>query len=310
MKIHRLMAAAALGFAIAAGPAQAQNEPGSLRELVELINRGQARDDQEHRRRVQEFQQAQAQQTQLLQQARQRKAAEENRSEELETQFEENELLIADVQRQLDERLGSLRELFGVLQQVSGDARSLFQTALPNVEYPDRGEFLTEFAAKAGSSSRLPSINEIERLWFELAREATELGKVERLPNFRVVTADGREVNEDVVRVGAFNLVADGRYLRMTENGSVAELQRQPPEGRFVNSTSALVNAAPDGPLVRFGVDVTRGQLLSLLIDTPTLGEYVQQGQIVGYVIIALGIIGILIALERLITLGIAGRKV
>ena len=38
----------------------------------------------------------------------------------------------------------------------------------------------------------------------ELQREATELGKVKRLPNQRVVTADGQEVQEDVVRVGAF----------------------------------------------------------------------------------------------------------
>ena len=310
MKIHRFIAAAALGFAIAGGPAQAQDEPTSMQQLLELVNRGQASDDREHQQRLQEFRQRQAEQTQLLQQAQQRKAAEEARSEELETTFEENELLIRDVQAQLDERLGSLRELFGVLQQVSGDARSLFQGSLTSIEFPDRDAFLTEFIEKAGSSSRLPSIREIEQLWYELAREAAELGKVKRLENHRVVTADGREVNEDIVRVGAFNLVADGRYLRMTEGRSVAELQRQPPEGRFVNSTSALVRAAPDGDLVRFGVDVTRGQLLSLLIETPNLMEYVQQGQLVGYVIIALGIIGILIAIERLITLSIAGRKV
>ena len=312
MKIHRFIAAAALGFAIAGVPAmaQAQTEPGSMQQLIDLIGRGQARDDSEHQQRLQEFRQRQNEQAQLVQQAQQNKAAEEARSEELENTFDSNELLIRDVQAQLNERLGSLRELFGVLQQVSGDARSLFQGSLTSIEFADRDRFLTEFIEKAGSTSRLPSISEIEQLWFELAREASELGKIKRLENFRVVTADGREVNEDVVRVGGFNIVADGRYLRRTEGGSVAELQRQPSEGRFVNSTSNLLSAAPDGDLVRFGIDVTRGQLLSLLIETPNLMEYVEQGQIVGYVIIALGIIGILIALERLITLGIAGRKV
>lgn len=313
MKIHRFIAAAALGFAIAGGTAQAQAQDGApvtLEQLLQNIRQGQATDNREHQQRLEEFRRRQAEQQQLLQEAQRRKAAEEARSEELETTFEENELLIRDVQAQLDERLGSLRELFGVLQQVSGDARSLFQGSLTSIEFPDRDEFLTDFIEKAGSSSRLPSIREIEQLWYELAREASELGKVKRLENWRVVTADGREVNEDIVRVGAFNLVADGRYLRMTENNTVAELQRQPPEGRFVNSTSALVNAPADGDLVRFGIDVTRGQLLSLLIETPNLMEYIQQGQLVGYVIIALGIIGILISIERLITLGIAGRKV
>jgi biopolymer transport protein ExbB len=162
-----------------------------------------------------------------------------------------------------------------------------------------------------GSSSRLASIEEIEQLWFELQREATEQGKVKRLPDFRVVTAGGEEVFEDIVRVGTFNLVADGRYLQHNpETNSVSELQRQPSQGRFINSTSALLDAQPDGELVRFGVDITSGQLLSLLIATPNLRERIEQGAEVGYVIIGLGIIGILLALERLVTLTIIGGRV
>src|SRR5690606_32418859 len=174
LKIHHLIAAPALMYANAPGSAHVQNEPRRHLELLHLITRVQARDDGEDQQVLEVFLREKAQQNQLLEQARERKAAEERRSEELETRFEENELLIVEVQRQLDERLGSLRELFGVLQQVSGDARSLFANSLTNVEFPDRDEFLTEFAAKAGSSSRLPSIQEIERLWFELAREASE----------------------------------------------------------------------------------------------------------------------------------------
>src|SRR5690606_16128519 len=173
-----------LAVAMAGGPALAQDAPTSMQQLIDLVSRGQAADDSAHRQRLEEFRSRQAEQTQLLEQAQQQKAAEEARSEELETTFEENELLIADVQQQLNERLGSLRELFGVLQQVSGDARSLFQGSLTSIEYPDRTRFLTEFAEKAGSSSRLPSISEIEQLWYELAREASELGKVKRLSDF------------------------------------------------------------------------------------------------------------------------------
>jgi len=62
--------------------------------------------------------------------------------------------------------------------------------------------------------------------------------------------------------------------------------------------------------VVRFGLDVTSGQLLALLLETPNIGERVQQGGIVGYVIISLGILGMLLALERMIMLGLAGRKV
>ena len=34
---------------------------------------------------------------------------------------------MGDMTEQLDKRLGSLRELFGVLQQVAGDTRGLFE---------------------------------------------------------------------------------------------------------------------------------------------------------------------------------------
>jgi biopolymer transport protein ExbB len=318
MRTYKLQIAAALlvaAFAYGAtaqaqAQAQAAEQPRTLDQLLKLVEEGRAKDNAEARQREQEFQRDQADQDRKLAEARNKKAQEERRSEQLETTFEDNERLINDVRGQLDTRLGSLKELFGVLQQVSGDARGLFQNSLTNVEYPDRGQFLTDLAAKMGSSSRLASIEEIERLWYELQREATELGKVKRLRNFTFTTADGEQVSEDVVRVGGFNIVADGRYLSHNpDSNTLAELQRQP-QGRFTASTSALVEASATDGMVRFGLDPTRGQILSLLIETPTLREQIDQGGIVGYVILALGALGLLLALERFITLSLAGAKV
>ncbi|WP_428096832.1 MotA/TolQ/ExbB proton channel family protein [Candidatus Rariloculus sp.] len=310
MKTYQFISAVVLGSCLAAGPAFAQ-EAADLNELLEAVREGGGRDAGQHQQRLDEFQQRQADQTRLLQEAQTQLANEQARSVQLDAQFDENEILIENVQAQLDERLGSLRELFGVLQQVSGDARSQFENSLTNVEFPDRAAFLTEFATKAGSGTRLPSIEEIEQLWFELQREATEQGKVKRLSDFGFVTAGGQQVSDDVVRVGTFNLVADGRYLAHNpETNSVSELQRQPSQARFINSTADLVGAQPGGDLVRFGVDITSGQLLSLLIETPNIRERIEQGAEVGYVIIALGIFGVLLALERLLTLSIVGNNV
>jgi biopolymer transport protein ExbB len=311
MNKYRIAPVAVLSAFIAVGAAQAQEEEAtSLDQLLQRVEQGTARDNRAEEERLQRFRQAQAQQQQLLQEATAERTNQERRSETLETAFEENELLIADVRGQLDVRLGSLRELFGVLQQVAGDARAQFQNSFTNVEYPERAEFLTDLAAKMGSSSQLASIEEIERLWFELQREATELGKVKRLPSFELITTDGEISVEDIVRVGAFNIVADGRYLRHNpDTNSVSELQRQPVQGRFTSSTSDLVDAEP-GTFARFGVDPTRGVILAAYVDTPNLQERINQGGIVGYVIIGLGILGVLLALERLIMLTIAGGKV
>ena len=309
MKNRILIAAAALLLTLTLPNVSSAQNVRSLDDLLGLVEQGRARDNREAQQREREFQAAQGEQQRLLNEARNKRAAEERRSEQLENSFEENELTIADVTEQLNNRLGSLKELFGVLQQVSGDARGLFENSYTNIEYPDRGEFLTELAQKMGSSSQLASIEEIERLWFELQREATELGKVKRIPGLTIATKAGEQEARDIVRIGAFNLVSDGKYLQYKpETGTVSELQRQPEESRFINSTSDLTEAS-DG-LVKFGLDPTRGQILSQLVNRPNVVEQIQQGAEVGYLIIALGILGLLLAIERLITLGIAGSKV
>jgi biopolymer transport protein ExbB len=287
---------------------QQQQQARSLNELLQLVEQGRARDSEELRRREREFEQQKAEQERLLREARQRQRNLEETSERLEGQFETNEREISSLNQQLNESLGALRELFGVVQLVAGDHASQLENSFTSIQFEGRRAFLMDLAERMGQTARIASVDELERLWFELQREATELGRVVRMP-LEVVDVDGNRSTRDVVRVGAFNLVSEGRYLSYEPaTGTVAELVRQPDQRRFINSTSEVVRAQ-DG-FVPFGVDVTRGQILALLIQQPTLRERIQQGAEIGYLIIALGILGLLLALERLITLGVLSRKV
>jgi biopolymer transport protein ExbB len=158
-----------------------------------------------------------------------------------------------------------------------------------------------------GQSNRLASMEEIERLWFELQREMTESGKVVTFPT-TVVNDQGEEQTRDVTRIGVFNAVSDGKYLEfIPETTRLVELQRQP-QGRYLKRVDALESA--DSGLVAVGVDPTRGQLLGLLVQSPSLTERIAQGKEVGYVIIALGIIGVLIAIWRLLALSATSAAV
>lgn len=307
MKIVRTIAGALLGFALAL-PTQAQ-EALTMDELLDLVKQGQVRDNQEMREREERFRQARGDQQRLLDQARADRTAEERRSQRLENSYNENERRIIDLKQTRDDRLGVLKELFGVTQQVAGDARSTFEGSLTNVQYPDRAEFLTELVEKLSSGIQLPSIEEMEQLWWELQREMTETGKIVRF-NTDVISVAGERASTEVVRLGTFNIVSDGRYLTyIAETGNVTELGRQPEQGRFTGSTEDILDAGP-GEIVRFGLDPTRGSVLNSLVGRPNLIERIQQGALVGYLIIALGIIGLLISLERLVTLTLASRKV
>ena len=298
-----LIAALALTIGNTAHAAQAL----SVDELLQQVKQGRIKDAEENRQRIAEFQRDRSRQQQLLREMEAEKVRQEQLSEQLENTFEVNDAEIIDMERALQERLGDLKELFGVLQQAAGDARANFENSLTQIQFPGRTEWLTEFAQKMGQTNRMPSLAEIERLWFELQREMTASSKVVELST-TVVSATGQEEQRDIVRVGLFNAVSDGKYLEyVPETGRLVELPRQP-QGRYTSRAEDLQEA--DSGLHAFAVDPTRGQLLALLVQSPSLMERIAQGKVVGYVIITLGVIGLLIAIWRLLALSITAAKV
>lgn len=307
MKIYRYLIAIVLVAGLQS-PAVTANEAASLDALLDQVQQGRIDESRENQAREEEFDRNKANQGALLQKANNERATLEAVSERLEKEFESNQDDIDILKQDLQEALGSLKELFGVLQTAAGDSRATFDASLTNIEYPRRGDFMTELAEKMGSGSELASLEEIEELWFEIQREMTETGKVKRF-NAGVVLPDGSEVEKDIIRIGVFNLVADGKYLKYDqETQTISELLRQP-EDRFVSGAEDL-SEAEDG-FIPVGLDPTKGQLLSQLVDVPSWYERsTTQGGTVGWIIIGLGIFGITVALLRILYMMYVGASV
>ncbi len=304
--LSKVMALAVLSLSLSSVSAQAQ-EALSLDALLNQLQQGNVAQTKQNREREQEFKAKVYEQQSILNNMNQQRDQALLLSSQLEQQFADNEIELGNKTDALDKRLGELKELFGVLQQVSGDTRSKFQTSVISAQIPGRGVFLNDFAQSMGSSTKLASISEIERLWFELQREMTQSGKVTTF-NREVVLANGDRVDQPVTRVGGFNLISDGKYLEyIDETGSVAELIRQP-SGRFLSTTEDLISS--QGKTTAFALDPTGGSIISLLVQAPNFKERVDQGGPVGYIILGLGLIGLLIALERLVNLILVGAKV
>jgi len=306
--IRKILKAAVIGcVAFGLGNTVYAAQAISLDDLLNQVKQGRVKDAAENQKRIEEFQKDRANQQQLVRNMEAERTRQEGLSQQLEDTFEANDAEIIDLERALQERLGELKELFGVLQQAAGDARGNFDTSVTQIEFPDRGEWLTEFAQKMGSTTRMPTLAEIERIWFELQREMTESAKVKKLTT-TVVNANGEEEQREVVRVGLFNVVSDGKYLEyVPETGRLVELQRQP-QSRYTDRAEDLQEAT-EGE-VGFAIDPTRGQLLALLVQSPSFMERVQQGQIVGYTIIVLGVIGLLVAIWRMLVLSTTAARV
>ena len=311
-RLSLIIAAGLLSLGLASANAQENAEEEgsrSMAELLRLIEQGQSRDSREARQRESTFAQARNRQQSLLNQARAARTREENISSNLEQQFEVNQQRIITARQALDERLGALKELFGVLQTVAGDTQGRFSDSLTNIQFPDRGAFLVQLGSKMAGASSLASIEDIERLWAMLQREVYESGRVVRFTHL-VTAQDGEQAETEVIRIGSFNIVSDQGYLtyRMIDGAvSLRELARQP-DGRYTGTTGDMMDA--DSGVVTFGLDVTRGTILGLLVESPTIRDRIEQGGIVGYCIIALGLVGLLIAILRLIGLSGDSRRV
>lgn len=307
MKLYQYPLIAAL-LATGPAPAAGAQETRNLDALLRQVQQGRVDESKENKAREEEFKRDKARQGDLMKKAQREKAALEAASDRLEKKFDSNQDEIDVLQQDLQAALGSLKELFGVLQTAAGDARATFDASLTNIEYPGRGDFLTGLAEKMGSGTELASLEEIEKLWFEIQREMTETGKVKKF-QASVVHPGGEETEQEVVRVGVFNLVAEGKYLKYDpETQKIAELARQP-EDRFLNGAADLVAAAAG--VAPFGLDPTKGQLLGQLVDVPSWYERATtQGGTVGWIIIALGIFGIVIALLKILYMVRVGAAV
>jgi len=303
----RVIAIAAAGM-LSAGTAMAQDKAASLDELLKMVKDAKVSETADQRKREAEFRRQKSNQQALLNKAKQTKVNEETRSARLEKNYEQNEVAVDQKRAQLQERLGSLKELFGHLTSTAGDLRANVDDSLVSAQYGDRAEFLDSLIAKMNSADQLPTIEEIEQLWYEIQREVIEGGKVVKF-NAEVIKPNGDKASQPVVRVGTFNLLSDGQYLSFND-GKLEELARQPEA--YISSAKAL-ESAPAGTFTRVGVDPTGptgGSYLAALINTPSIVERWHQGKLVGYIISAVGVFAILLALIRLVVLTSVSSKV
>lgn len=283
-----------LSIASAAGPS-------NLDELLEQVKQSQNDSSKINKDREREFARAKNKRKDLLEEAKNEFKATEALAKKLRKKLDTEEAEIKKLQAELDEQAGDLRELFSVARSVAGDLDARLQDSLTTLDGSENGDAAAAIANKKG----VLGSEELRSLWYLLQEEATEVGKVKRIDAV-VVAPDGKSRQQPVVRVGAFSVFSDDGFLRY-HDGRLELLGRQP-SSAAVSDARALAAATSGHSTVL--VDPTRGSILGLLVESPTLIERVKQGGVVGYVILVLGAIGLLIAIVRLVVLGVLGRAI
>lgn len=303
-----------------AQPSAEQKKPKlSINKIISSSKVAAAQDRKANSARESRFKAEKNKQQGRLNAMVQERANQERISDRLDAAYTVNEGKIKVLTTELAKELGDLKELFGVIQQTASDAQENYKTSLISAQFPGRAENLRQMVAKMGSATELISIDEIDEMWYQLQNEMTQQGKIVKF-NAPVSFVAGQEVDEDgksypiyekedraVTRVGVYNAVSEDDILIYKNERGLTMLDRKM-DSTFTSKSKDLQQAS-DG-VTPFYIDPTRGGLLTALVKKPSLWEKIQEGKIVGYVIIFLGVIAMIIAIYKILMIRTVGAKV
>ncbi|GHE98332.1 MotA/TolQ/ExbB proton channel family protein [Thalassotalea profundi] len=275
------------------------NELDKLLQQVKNDRISQAKLDS---KREAEFTSARADKQALLNKAKAELKAQQDRNKRLTKEYADNEITLAQKSVELDNAQGTLGEMFGVSRAAAANAYGQIATSIVSAEFPGRGEVLNQIA----NAKEIPKLEQLEELWIALQTEMTQSGQISQF-SVEVTNLDGSKSTETVTRIGTFNLVSENGYLNYNDEvGQVQPLAKQPAGYISATASSFFDETSGYSPLY---VDPSRGAILALETRKKTLMEFYHEGAEVGYGITILLVIGMLIALERMVVLGAVSAK-
>ena len=116
-----------------------------------------------------------------------------------------------------------------------------------------------------------------------------------------VLTADGNNNELEILRIGTFQILHEGKFLKHLIDTNQVEFLPSQPDGVSKRKLRNLQNDSEG--VFTVDLDPTRGAILDKLIQKKTFFQRIADGGLVGYVIILLGLSGVALASERIYVL-------
>ena len=275
-----------------------------VEKIQDLINRVEENRDELSKidaKRIDDFIKKVADRRFLLSKAKQQLADEEARNKRLEDLFEANEIKLAELETELNIKLGVLGELFGVARQMAGELQADSESAYNFSEYPNRSEALNEIG-----KIKVHNLENLEDLWILHLNEINSSGEIKEI-QANVINSDGDIEKDNLVRYGPFNMVKNKSFVKTDiANNAFSVLQKQP--DRSLRRKFKSHYRSDDYAVAP--IDPTRGFLLSLYLDKPSTFERIAQGKLIGFIIVLIGLSGLIFAAYRYYTLYIYSKTI
>ena len=305
-KIYLLTFLIFTSFFINAQDTQEEVDPNIERveKIQDLINRVEENREELSKidaKRIDNFIKKVADRRFLLSKAQKQLSDEEARNQRLEDLFESNELKLAELETELNIKLGVLGELFGVARQMAGELQADSESAYNFSEHPNRTDALNEIG-----KIKVHNLKNLEDLWVLHLNEINSSGEIKEI-KANVINSDGDIEEDSLVRYGPFNMVKNRSFVKTDiANNAYSVLQKQPDRSLRRQFRS---HYRSDGYAVA-PIDPTRGFLLSLYLDKPSTFERIAQGKLIGFIIVIIGLSGLIFAAYRYYTLYIYSKTI
>jgi len=284
-------------------PGLALAQSKGMDELLNRIRQDSAASAKLNQDREARFLRDKGAQAEMLQKAEAEYAAVKARADAIRSRYEANQKQIAELKQQFKTRAGDYTQVAAAVRQAAADFGAHAAGSPVSAQFPERLAVLEQLSA----DDAMPGQADIEKLWFVLQQEMTENGRVARF-QAEVVDPAGASSKREVTRVGVFSAFAEGQYLvPQPGNGQLLELQPQPPRHFRSLARDFVDEGEARAPIL---IDPTGGTLLAQEALRPTLGERIEQGGVVGYVIILVGLVGAVLAVWQLAWLLRTDRRV
>lgn len=291
-----------IAWLILAGSSTVLAAPQTLGQLLDEVLKARELDERAREEQENRFLESLDRQKELLAAAKNTLAKEIARGDVLRKEYQQTQAAVTQQSQSFGQDLGELGELHTLVRQIAGEVKRTLESSLVSAQKPKR----TELLGVLSQSKEMPSLSDLENLWRLMVEEMVESGRVVKF-KASIATSDGTKQESQVTRVGVFNIVAQGKYLRyVPETGQLIAPQGQP-SPRFQRLAENMEKNTSG--VAMMPLDPTRGALLALLMQRPSLTERLRQGGLIGYLILSLGAMALFLVIERFAVLVSTHRK-
>lgn len=298
--------------AILAGTTMAMSLPAtaqvSLSDILNRVNQDASQMSAEDAARVEQFKRERDQQAAAMTEARGELAAAEAVGARLGQEFDANEAILSELSAELEAQAGDFGELLGQFRTAAGETMPIIDSSLSNFDYPGR----TEQLSKVAQARTLPTRADLDSLPNAILQEMIAQSEVKSFTaELAGAGPEGEVAETEIMRVGVFTAATtdDNGFIEVIEptggDAYIRKLKAQP-SGKFRAAMGKLIKA-DEGATVTVPFDPSKGAVFAIEGEKPGMKERINQGGTVGYIIIALLIIGLIFAIFKIVTLFLMG---